>query len=91
MLCKTKPFVVLCERSSVSCTWLWFRSSLGLGRRKSALGGLVSAAWEKWGMLVSDSSIQISGWVKCIQSICVEHCGKSAGEMTVGFPSSSYR
>ena len=23
------------------------------------------------------------GWVKCIQSICVEHCGKSVGEMTV--------
>ena len=60
MLCKSELFVVLCKRSSISCTLLWFCSLLESGRRKGALEGLVSAAWEKWGMLVSDSSIQIT-------------------------------
>jgi len=59
MLCKSELFVVLCKRSDVSSASVWFCSLLESGRRKAALEGLVSAAWEKWGMLVSDSSIQI--------------------------------
>lgn len=59
MLCKNELLVVLCKRCSISCTSLWFCSVMESVRRKGALEGLVSAAWEKQGMTMSDSSMQI--------------------------------
>lgn len=59
MLCKGELLVILCKRCSISCPSLWFCSVLESVRRKGALEGLVSAAWEKWVMTMSERSIQI--------------------------------
>lgn len=59
------------------------------GGQKGALGRLVPAAWERWGVLVADSSLR-TRVVGVKRSVCAEHGAKSAGEMAIGFPSFSY-